>query len=150
MNLPSTSDGLVMALLLSMAVEGLLQLGDVEFCHGENRPHDALNARLVPALQDLWKEARHDLPRDAELVGQPAALPRLAAFAEPLPQAVDLGLIGAIDDEGDRRGESELRAAVQRQERLSLDLEQDGHHRALTPGAGLAIARVRDDAALPE
>jgi hypothetical protein len=73
-------------------------------------------------------------------------LARLAALAKPLPEFVDLRLRSAIDDQRDCRCECELRAAVERQEFLALDLEQNRHDRAGRTRAGLAVARRREDA----
>jgi hypothetical protein len=95
-----------------MAVEGLLQLPDVELGHRHHRPHDTLNARGVAALNDARDQARHDLPAHSELVGEPAALTGRAALAQPVPEFVDLGLRRAIDDQRDCRRELEVRAAV--------------------------------------
>ena len=58
---------------------------------------------------------RHDLPGDAELVGEPAALDMLAALRKLLPQRVDFSLVVAIDHKRQRGRELVLRAAVQRQ-----------------------------------
>ena len=56
---------------------------------------------------------RHHLPRDAELVLEPAALALLAALGQPGPVVVSLLLVGAHDLEGDRLVEPGLRAAVE-------------------------------------
>ncbi len=58
---------------------------------------------------------------------------------------VDLGLRGAMDDEGNRFAEAELRAAIQRREGHSLQFE--GHDEdvagAARSGAGVAHHRSR-------
>ena len=48
-----------------------------------------------------------------------------AAFGELLPQLVDLALRLTSDEEGDRRREREVRAAVEGDELPSIDLERD-------------------------
>ena len=83
-------------------------------------------ARRLPsgsgAAEVVAHLARHDLPGDAEAVLEPAAGAVLtAALDERLPVAVDLGLVGAVDLEGDGLGEGELRAAVERREGLTGD-----------------------------
>src|SRR5208283_5644309 len=152
MNLPSTldGDGLAIALLLSLGLEGLLQSRDVELFHRHHRAHYALNSRGVGALQHSRDDARKDLPGDTELVGEPAALARRSALGKLLPQRVNLGLIVAIDDERKRGRELEMRSAVQRQELLTVDLEQDGHHRAGGTWSSGAVSRRRDDPAVLE
>lgn len=99
---------------------------------------------------------RHDLPRHAEAVAQPAALLRalVAAFGQARPVTIDLVLVSAVDDERHGRRDLEHRAAVQRDKRLPVELERDGHHRALRAAgrvrAGLAVARDVHDARVVE
>ena len=91
-------------------------------------------ARLARAgsasVKSASQPAGHDLPGQAELVLQPAALAVLAAVAELVPVVVDLVLVGAADLERDRLVEGELRAAVDDGERLPVELEAHGEHRA--------------------
>src|SRR5690242_53098 len=75
---------------LSASVARLLQRGDVELAHLQHRRHDALRPRGIGVARELDHLARHDLPRDAELVLQPAAVAGLAAVdGELRPQRVD-------------------------------------------------------------
>jgi hypothetical protein len=53
---------------------------------------------------------------------------------------VNLFLGLAIDDEGDRLGELEVRPGVERGELLALQLETDGHHTVLRHRPALGIA----------
>ena len=106
----------------SLARPPVCHLRDVELLHAHDRPHDAIGALSV-AAQKLWQDTRNDLPGDAEFVGEPAALDVLAALRKLLPQGVDLSLVVAIDHERERRREFVMRAAVQRQETLAIDLE---------------------------
>ena len=69
----------------------------------------------------------------------------LASLGELLPVVVDLGLVGAVDLERQRLGEGVLGPAVQRQERLAVELEADRHHRPLRAWAGGAVAGDLDD-----
>jgi hypothetical protein len=70
------------------------------------------------------------LPGDAVAIPEPAAAVGLAAAREqPVPEAVDLGLIGAVDLEGDRVGVLHPHAAVQRHEALAGERELNDQHR---------------------
>ena len=91
---------------------------------------DALALFGLLVLQHVGNLRGHDLPREAELVLQPAAGAFGAALGELAPEVVDLGLRVAEHLERHRLVELELRAAVERQELLALELELDGHHRA--------------------
>ena len=122
-------------------------LRDVELLHAHDRAHDAIGALSV-ATQKLRQDTRDDLPGDAELVGEPAALDMLAALRKLLPQRIDFSLVVAIDHERNRGRELVVRAAVQRQESLAVDLEENRHHRALLAGRELAVARRRQNAAV--
>ena len=71
----------------------------------------------------------HDLPREPVAVGEPAAHSLLAAIRQPLPVVVDFLL--RLTDDLERHGlaEAELRATVDRDEPLSVELELNCHHR---------------------
>src|SRR4029079_230587 len=69
----------------------------------------------------------------------------LAPVGERLGVAVDLLLVGAVDLERDRLVERELRAAVERDELLAVELELHDHHGAGVARPGLAVARDVDD-----
>src|ERR1700733_12115173 len=72
----------------------------------------------------------------------------LAALRKLLPQRVDFSLVVAIDYERDCGRELVLRPAIQRQESLAVDLEENRHHRALLAGSEFAVARRRQNAAV--
>ena len=63
---------------------------------------------------------------------------------------VDFGLGLAIDRQGNAVGELEVRAAVERGERLAVQLEVDRHHAALRAWTRLAVVRRPDDARVLE
>jgi two-component system response regulator (stage 0 sporulation protein F) len=111
------------------AVGGALQRSDVDLDHRHHRLEGPLRPARVGVGQQLGEPSRHDLPREAELVLEPAALDRLTAVGgERVPQAVDLRLILAVYGEGDRFGEMEFRAAVEAHERLAGEGELDHQH----------------------
>ena len=69
----------------------------------------------------------NDLPGDAELVFEPAALTLLASSGDELrPVVVDFLLVVAAYDEGDGFGKVEHRAAVECDELLAVEFEGDG------------------------
>src|SRR5205085_3227053 len=82
---------------------------------------------------------------EAEAVLEPAARTLFAAFRELAPVGVDLVLRLARDLKRERLAERELGSAVQREELLSVELEADGHHGALGPRSGAAVARDLGD-----
>src|SRR5262245_30389867 len=78
----------------------------------------------VLVVQHFHHCGAHDLPRQPELVLEPATLHFLAARGERGPEeVVDLLLAVAVHHERNRLGELEDRSAVQRRERLSAQLE---------------------------
>src|SRR5262249_44708791 len=90
-----------------------LQPGDVELLHPEHRLHHARRLRLVGIAQELAQDARHDLPRHAEAIDEPAALDLLSALGERAPIPIDLLLRLAAHEERDALREGERRAAVE-------------------------------------
>src|SRR4029079_17019736 len=104
-----------------------LQRSDVELLHLQESLHDPSGLVGIRVLDQLGEDGRHDLPRHAELVLEPAALLRVlvAAGAELLPVLVDLRLRVAVHLEGDGFVELEERTAVERGERLAVELERD-------------------------
>ena len=86
------------------------------------------------SVEQLVQPRRDDLPREAEPVLEPAARALLAALRELAPVLVDLVLRLAADLERDRLAEREVGAAVEGDELLAVELELDGHDRALGPG----------------
>src|SRR6266487_4576383 len=130
---PSTAD-------CGFAVGRRLQFGDVELLHLEQRLHHAVCLLGILVAHQLPEHRGHDLPGEPKLVFQPAAHAFFAAAGRELaPVLVDLLLILAVHDEGERLAELEQRAAVQRCEFLPSQLKVDDHHRAFGPGAGIAI-----------
>src|SRR3954454_6853818 len=71
------------------ALERRLQRGDVELLHRQKGARHTGEAFRVIRGQHLAHDGRRDLPRDAELVFQPAALLGLRIGREPAPQIVD-------------------------------------------------------------
>src|ERR1700732_909469 len=124
---------------------GALEPGDVDLLHLHHRPHDGLRFRGVVILKQTPQGSGDDLPRYAEFVLEPAAALLLAAGGELLPQRVDFGLARAVDEERYRRRKGEVRAAVQREERLSLQFEGDRHRASLRAGASIAVTRHLGD-----
>src|SRR4051812_41946608 len=113
------------------AVGGPPDLGDVDLLHSQHGLGGPLGAAGVGVLQKREHLHGGDLPGDAELVLEPAALALLAALGEPVPVVVGLLLVLAHDLEGDRLGEPELRAAVQAEVLLAVEGEADGEDVAL-------------------
>src|SRR5216684_421295 len=126
--------------LLGCRLLGPLEAFDVDLLHLHHRLHDALRDCGIGIAQELRQSGRNDLPRQAELVLEPAAHLLLSAGGELLPQLVDLFLGLAIRDERYRLRELELRPAVQGDEFLPVQLENRGHDRALRPGPRVSIA----------
>src|SRR5450631_2130500 len=117
-----------------LALIGLFQRGDVELDHLHHRLNSPLGAGGIGTAQMLHQRGRHDLPRYAVTVLQPAAtFDRPAIGGQPVPQAIDLSLIGAVDLERDRMGIFEAPAAVERHEALAGQRELHHQH-----GAGLS------------
>src|SRR5262245_36402598 len=104
-----------------------LQRRTVELRHLEHRAHHAARPRGVFVREEILDLGGHHLPRDAELVLEPAALALLSAGGELLPEVIDLVLIGAVDLQRDRLGELKERTAVECGERLPRNLEYDRH-----------------------
>src|SRR5713226_5095792 len=125
--------------LLGCRLLGPLEAFDVDLLHLHHRLHDALRDCGIGIAQELRQSGRNDLPRQAELVLDPAAHLLLSAGGELLPQLVELFLGLAIHDERYGLREPELRPAVQGDEFLPVQLENRGHDRTLRSRAGLAV-----------
>src|SRR5215470_5775061 len=110
---------------------------DVDLLHLEHRRHQPLRPRRVLVADQLDQRRGDHLPRDAELVSEPAALDFLAAGGELRPEVVDFLLRLAVHHQRDRLGELEERPAVERGEVLPVELEGHGHDRPLRPAGGL-------------
>ena len=78
---------------------------------------------------------RDDLPAQAELVTEPAALDLAAAGSELRPIVVHFLLRFAANDKGDRFGELVLRSAVERGELQSVEPKRNGEDAAFRAGA---------------
>src|SRR5690348_4398592 len=132
------------------------QRRDVELLHLQHCLHGALRPRVVPMFVELVHEVRDDLPRHAVAILEPPALLRLriASRGKLRPVVIDFILRRAVHLQRDRFVEREDGPAVERRERLSVELERDDHHR---PGGammnlepGLTEARDRRDARVLE
>src|SRR5215208_6815187 len=127
-----------------------LERSDVDLLHLEHRGHHTLRLLAVGVAEQLGQALRDDLPREAEPVLEPAARALFAALRQLAPVRVDLFLALAADLERDRLVEREVRAAVERDELLPVELELDCHHGALWAWPGRAVTgnagdlRVRD------
>src|SRR5437773_6807282 len=119
---------------------GPLQALDVELLHLHHRLHDALRYCGIGIAEELRQRGRNDLPRQAELVLEPAAHLLLSAGGELLPLLVDLFLGLAIHDERYGLRDLEPRPAVQGDEFLPVQLEHRGHDRALRPRSRVSVA----------
>jgi len=76
----------------SGVVRGLLQERHVRVFHFEHCCHDSLRLGLVRATQQFLHIGRHDLPGDAELVLQAAALDLLSSFGLYLSELYSCGV----------------------------------------------------------
>src|SRR5258708_31243162 len=65
-----------------LALIGAPQAVDVELDHAHHRLHRALRAGLVGSAEIFWQRGRHDLPRHAVAILQPAALLGSSAIPE--------------------------------------------------------------------
>src|SRR5439155_436365 len=108
------------------------------FQHGPHRP---VGLRGILVSQHLAQDGGNDLPRQAILVLQPAALIFSPAGQQLLPQLVHFLLCLAVHEQRDRRCELELRAAIEGVKLLSLELESRGHHGSLRAGPCRSVAR---------
>jgi tetratricopeptide (TPR) repeat protein len=86
---------------------------------------------VVRIAHQLLHHRRHHLPRRTELVLQPTAL--LGGFVptgrQLVPEVIELLLRLAVHLKRDRLVEFELRPAIERCKRLTIELEFHGHHR---------------------
>src|SRR5664279_2695075 len=105
-----------MAYAHSTAVICRFESRDVEFAHLEQGLHRSCGASRVRSTQELRKPSGNDLPREAVTILEPAAAAVFAASAELFPQSIDLPLICAIDGQGNRLAELEIRTTIERKE----------------------------------
>src|SRR5499427_7753100 len=103
---------------------------DVDLAHLQHRAHDPLRRFGISVHQHLGQRSREDLPREAELVLEPAAVALFTVLCQRAPEVVDLLLRFTGHLERHRLVELEMRAAVERQEVLPFDFELHGHHRS--------------------
>jgi hypothetical protein len=98
----------------SAPIGGSLHRGDIDLLHLEHRLHGAPGSARIGVLQQRDQLPGDDLPGQAEPVLEPAALARRAAVrGQRVPIIIDLGLVLAVDGEGNRLGELEVGAAVE-------------------------------------
>src|ERR1019366_6741461 len=93
----------------------------------------------------LHEGGRDDLPRQAKLVLEPAAATLAAARGELFPEFIDFFLRLALHEQRDRFRELEVRAAVKRDERLTLKPETTEIGLPLRFRSRVAVARDADD-----
>src|SRR5207245_9929997 len=105
------------------------------------RLNDPVRFLGILVSQHLPQGRWNDLPRQAILVLQPAALIFSTTRGQLLPQLVYLLLCLTVHEQRDGRRELELRATVQGVELLSLELERRGHDRPLWPWPCRAVSR---------
>ena len=109
---------------------GAFQFADVELFHLEH------GANGPGMFEEIGKARGNDLPGEAKLVFEPAALALAAAFGgEPGPVVIDFLLGVATHDEGDGFVEFEQRAAVERGELLAIEFEFNREDAAFGAGA---------------
>src|SRR3712207_457893 len=87
----------------SMRLGSCLEPGDLDLLHLQHRLHDPFALFAIGLSEQLRQTLRHDLPREAIFVLEPAALDRLAAVrSQGGPEPVDLRLILATHRHRDR------------------------------------------------
>src|SRR5208282_3190304 len=103
------------------------------------RSHDSAGFFAVRTGHHLEQGCGNDLPRDAVLVLQPAALlrPFVAAFAQYVPVTIDFSLRLASHHKRNCLGELEVRSTVERGKFLALEAKAHGHRRSLRPAVNL-------------
>ena len=105
---------------------GLLQHVDVKLHHLHHGFHHAPGFVAILIVEHLRQDVRHNLPRDAKFVFQPATLHRLAAVRDQgVPQTVDFSLVFTRDGQRNRVVEAVVRSAVERVILLSGEREID-------------------------
>lgn len=109
-----------------------MDLGEIDLLHAEEGLHGAAGLVAVGAEGVVDEELGEDLPGDAEFVLHPATLLGFngAAFGEPVPVVVDLGLGLTGELEGDGFVEFEMRAAIEGGESQAIEFKSDGHDRS--------------------
>jgi hypothetical protein len=103
----------------------------VQRCRTSAFLHRAECSSAIRIAHELAEAIGNDLPGAAELVEETSALHVPAVLAQVIAVAVELILVIAIDDEGDRRRELLGRTAVERHERGAVELEGLDHRHGL-------------------
>src|SRR5262249_41224570 len=127
------------------ACGGPLELVDLDLRELQYGRHDGLRLLRVGVLEQPRQRSWDALPGEAEAVLEPAARALFAAVRERRPVVVDLLLGRAADLVRDRLVEGEVGTAVERDERLAVELEVDRHHSAGVARPGLAVMRDAGD-----
>ena len=128
---------------LPSPLRGALEGGDVELHHPAHRREHPRRHRAVLVREEAREDRGDNLPGDTPAIAEPAAPDlRAAVRGQRAPEAVHLGLVGALDR--DRRGGPvvDARAAVERLERLPAEREvdDDARHRPRPRARGRATA----------
>ena len=138
-------------LLAWSRLRGAFQLADVELLHLHHGLKGSLGFFGIGVVEQLRQDLGDNLPGEAKLILQPAALLRLriAALGQPLPLVIHFLLSRALNLKRDGLVELENRSTIERGEGLSVQLKGHRQHR---PGrlpvdflSGLRIARDGDD-----
>src|SRR5262249_24521670 len=82
---------------LMLSFISALDCGDVEFFHFQESVNDALGLHGIRICHHLRYDRRHDLPRQAIFILQPATGALLAVLRKPAPEIIDIGLRLAMD-----------------------------------------------------
>src|SRR5437868_5953534 len=116
--------------LLATSACRSLETFDVDLPHLEHRLRRARRHVAIAMREELEQAHGDDLPRETELVAQPAAAVLLAAAREELlPQTIDLGLRLASHEHRKRGRVRVVRAAVERDEATARERERHHHRR---------------------
>ena len=99
---------------------GLLQIGDDQLFHPQHSLHGPGGFLRIGVAQQARQILRHNLPRQAILVFEPAALRFRTTLDKSVPVEINLFLILATHGERNGLGELVTRPPVQGDERLAL------------------------------
>ncbi len=122
----------------------LLEAIDVDFLHLHHCLHDIFRLCRILVVKIIEKNRGADLPGDAKFVRQPAASDFFAAGRKFVPKRVHFLLTLAIDEQGHRQRKLVLRAAVERDESLSLKLERNCQNAAFRSREGERQSSLSD------
>src|ERR1700761_401868 len=107
------------------------------FAHAIHRLGGSGGACRIRMANQIVEPPWNHLPAQTEAVLAPAALRFLAAIGQPAPVVVDLVLVLAVDREGHRLAEREMRTAVDPEESVPVQHEGAGQNRPGFAGAGI-------------